>query len=154
MIFLIVEDDENKGEQITRFLEEAYPSAALTLVRSLQSAVRYVKRNRPTLIVLDMTLPNYDASPDEPGGGNVHSFGGQEFLRQMDRFEIDVPVVVFTQFETFGKPPQKMGLTELDEKLRSEHPSVYMGSVYYHASIQSWEEHLKSIIDSILATGI
>ncbi|WP_163592654.1 response regulator, partial [Klebsiella pneumoniae] len=75
MIFLIVEDDDNKGEQLQRFLSDTYPDVHLDFARSLRSAVKYVKSSWPQLIVLDMTLPNYDASPDEPGGGSVHSFG-------------------------------------------------------------------------------
>ena len=41
--------------------------------------------------------------PDEPGG-QTHIFGGQESLRQMDRFDIVLPVIVVTQFEAFVAP--------------------------------------------------
>lgn len=151
MMFLIVEDDENKGEQLQRFLRQEFAAVELNLAKSLNSAVRFVKAKLPSLIILDMTLPNYDPSSEEPGGGAAHSFGGREFLRQMDRFDVNVPVIVFTQFETFGRPPQQMGLPELDKQLREEHPSIYRGSVYYHASIRSWETQLKLLIDSELA---
>jgi CheY-like chemotaxis protein len=151
MMILIVEDDENKGEQLQRFLRSTYPAVELKLAKSLNSAVRFVKEYTPSLIILDMTLPSYDPSSDEPGGGAAQSFGGREFLRQMDRFDIDVPVIVFTQFETFGKPPQQMGLPELDKQLQAEHGNVYRGAVYYHASIESWEAPLKSLIDSEIA---
>jgi CheY-like chemotaxis protein len=147
---LIVEDDENKGDQLQRFLREIYPERGMHLVKSLQSAVRYVRSQKPSLILLDMTLPNYDASPDEPGGGTTHSFGGREFLRQMDRFDIQIPVIVFTQFETFGKSSQQTDLRELDSQLRLEHKDVYRGAVYYHASIGSWKDQLKQMICQIL----
>jgi CheY-like chemotaxis protein len=154
MMVLIVEDDENKGQQLSRFLRATYPDVELELVKSLQSAVRFVKRVQPSLLIVDMTLPNYDPSSDEPGGGDTHSFGGRELLRQMDRFNINVPVIVFTQFETFGRQSNQMGLPELDKQLKDEHPAVYRGAVYYHASIQSWEMHLKRLIDvEISAAG-
>lgn len=152
MNLLVVEDDENKKQQISQFLCEALPNANLILERSLQSGLRCVRSSQLDLIILDMTLPNYDASPEEPGG-QTHIFGGREFLRQMDRFDIVIPVIVVTQFETFGKPPARIGLRELDQELRAEHENVYKGAVYYHAAIDGWKSELKRLIDMLMAKG-
>ncbi len=151
MKLLLIEDDENKTVQLTRFVHEVYADATLTPTCSLQAGVRRIRQEPFDLVLLDMTLPNYDAGPDEPGGGMTHSFGGREFLKQMDRFDIDTPVIVVTQFETFGKPPQALDLPELDAQLRQEHGRVYMGSVYYSASIHGWRETLKKLCDAALA---
>lgn len=150
MRILIVEDDENKSVQLDRFVRETYPNAALKAVRSLQAGVRSVRAEAFDLILLDMTLPNYEAGPDEPGGGTTHSFGGKEFLKQMDRFDVHSPVVVVTQFETFGKQPQSLNLAELDAQLRSEHAATYLGSIYYHASIGGWRDALRKICATVL----
>ena len=150
MNVLIVEDDENKGVQFSQFLRDAFDPIDITLERSLQGGLRRIRKERQDLILLDMTLPNYDPGPDE-SGGITHIFGGREFLRQMDRFDLDVPVIVVTQFETFGKPPQVMGLRELDEQLRHEHSAVYRGAVYYHASLHAWKDELRRLISA--ATG-
>jgi CheY-like chemotaxis protein len=144
---LIVEDDENKGVQFSEFLRVSFPAVDIALERSLQSGLRHIRKARPDLVLLDMTLPNYEPGPDEPGG-ITHIFGGREFLRQMDRFDIDVPVIVVTQF---GKPPAVMGLGELDEQLRTDHGAVYRGAVYYHASLDAWKEELRELI--VAATG-
>ena len=151
MRLLIVEDDENKSVQLDRFVRQSYPNAELRATRSLQAGVRCIRTERFDLVLLDMTLPNYEAGPDEPGGGTTHSFGGREFLKQMARFDVRTPVVVVTQFETFGKAPQSLNLSELDAQLRSEHAAVYMGAVYYHASIHGWRETLKVMCDAALA---
>lgn len=145
MKVLIVEDDENKRLQFDKFFREFVPVASVQMERSLQSGVRRVRKDCPDLILLDMTLPNYDTSPEE-SGGQLHIFGGREFLRQMDRFDIAVPVIVVTQFETFGKAPQQMTLTDLDRELRKEHPTVYRGFVYYHAAIHGWKQKLLKLI--------
>ncbi len=76
----------------------------------------------------------------------MHPLGGREFLRQMDRFDLKVPVIVVTQFERFGKGPEAMDLRDLDRVLQRDHPSVYRGLVYYHAAIHGWKEELKSLI--------
>ncbi len=149
MRILVVEDDENKRAQLSQFLHRSFPTAHGAEARSLQSGLRLVRQNPPDLVLLDMTLPNYDAGFDEPGG-QTHIFGGREFLRQMDRFDIVVPVIVVTQFETFGKEPHEIGLAELDSQLQSDHSSVYKGSVYYHAAIHGWEEQLEALIKNVL----
>ena len=151
MNWLLVEDDENKGIQLSKFVSETYPRVNLMLARSLQSGVRHIRHNYVDLVLLDMTLPNYDASPDEPGGGMTHSFGGREFLKQMERFDIRTPVIVVTQFETFGKAPQTLDLKELDAQLREQHSQIYGGAVYYHASIHEWRDDLKKLCDIVTA---
>jgi CheY-like chemotaxis protein len=147
---LLVEDDENKSVQLSRFVYAEFPEAELHLARSLQAGVRLVRKHAYDLVILDMTLPNYDAGPDEPGGGTTHSFGGREFLKQMDRFDISAPTIVVTQFETFGKASQTLDLDELDGQLMREHPENYVGSVYYHASIHGWHEELKILCQTAL----
>jgi CheY-like chemotaxis protein len=150
MNILIVEDDENKRAQLSQFLRRSFPEAQGIEARSLQSGLRIMRRNAPDLVLLDMTLPNYDAGFDELGG-HPHIFGGGEFLRQMDRFDIIVPVIVVTQFETFGKDPHEIGLTELDKELETDHKNVYRGSVYYHAAIHGWEEKLEGLIRNVVS---
>jgi CheY-like chemotaxis protein len=151
MTILVVEDDENKRVQISQFLRQIYPDIELELARSVQSALRYIRKKLPALVLLDMSLPNYDTGPDEPGG-TPHIFGGRELLRQLDRFDISVPTIVITQFEIFGKPPNAMKLPQLDAELRAKHAPLYQGIVYYHASIHGWKDELRHLIDRALNT--
>ena len=152
MKILVVEDDENKRLQLDHFLRRSFPQARMIEARSLQSGLRMIRHDPPALVLLDMTLPNYDADFDEPGG-QTHIFGGREFLRQMDRFDISIPVIVITQFETFGEGTSEIGLSELDAELRAEHGTIYKGSIYYHAAIHGWEEQLESEMKRALDLG-
>jgi len=147
---LIVEDDENKRLQLRQFLGELLPSAEFVMKRSLQSSVRSIRESVPELIILDMTLPNYDTTPEEPGG-QMYKTGGREFLRQMDRFEINTPVIVVTQFEKFGETHDSMDLPALDSLLRREHSDVYKGFVYYNAAISDWKQELEALVRSVLS---
>ena len=149
MNILIVEDDENKQVQLKQFLEASFPNVTCRIARSLQSGVRALRQEFPSLVILDMTLPNFDTGPDEPGG-QIHALGGRELLEQMARFEITVPVIVLTQFETFGKGSRQMNLETLDRQLRSEYGNIYKGAVYYHAAIHGWKEELNRSIKSII----
>lgn len=146
---LVIEDDENKLVQLCAFLKELLPHIVVRPARSLQAGLREIKRDIPGLVLLDMTLPNYDPTPDDPGG-QTHSFGGEEFLKQLDRFDIHVPVIVVTQFTTIGRGSQAVSFEDLDKRLRQNHSGNYTGSVYYHASMTSWRERLQQlIIDSV-----
>jgi DNA-binding NarL/FixJ family response regulator len=145
MDILLVEDDENKRAVISSFLLEYFPDTNLTAKFSLQSGVRSAIESTPDLVLLDMTLPNFDIGADETGGQH-HIFGGREFIRQIERFEIDTKVIVVTQFETFGKPPNIINIEQLDVMLKSDSPECHLGVVYYHASIEKWK---KTLIDLI-----
>jgi len=146
---LVIEDDGNKLTQLCAFLKEHFEEVEVRTARSLQSGIRNVRQTVPSLVLLDMTLPNFDATPDDTGG-QTHNFGGREFLKQLERFDIRVPVVVVTQFTTFGKGALTIGLDDLDRELTSLFSPNYSGCVYYHASIHRWKEELQRLISSNL----
>jgi CheY-like chemotaxis protein len=145
MRLLLVEDDDNKQKQVLELLQATYPKLQVEVAGSLISALRSVKRLRPEIVLLDMTLPNYDIVEGESGGG-LHAFGGEEFLRQTRRFGISTAVIVITQFETFGDPPHDKGFIQLDAELKSSFPDMYHGAVYYHASIYDWTSELLRLL--------
>jgi DNA-binding response OmpR family regulator len=150
MKILLVEDDDNKRTQLTEFVSDILPSSTLTVARSLQSGIRKIRADLVDLVLLDMTLPTYDVGRDEYGG-STHAFGGWEFLKELRRFKLQVPVIVVTQFETFGSGPELTTLSALDAGLRKDFPGIYRGAVYYHAAIESWKERLKQVIDETIS---
>jgi CheY-like chemotaxis protein len=150
---LLVEDDENKRTQVLQFLRSRFPEFGVHTAASLMSGVRSAKANRPELVLLDMTLPNYDVGDGETGG-TMHAFGGLEFLKQMRRLRVQTRVIVLTQFETFGTPPKIKDLPELDREMRDKFEPIYCGAVYYHASIENWTKELSDLIRRETAGGI
>lgn len=146
---LFVEDDDVKRNRISELLVEIVPSMELDVARSLQSGLRKLKENHYSVIILDMTLPNYDPGPNEPGG-KPQLFGGREFLRQMDRFDVPTPVIVVTQFAAFGQGSKLVDLSHLDNELRQEHGSIYKGAIYYNSAVQSWMSELGELVKDVL----
>ena len=126
-------------------LKENLPTVKLLTARSLKSGLIQLRQSTPDIIVLDMTLPTFDIGPGE-AGGDTHPFGGREFLQEMRRFKLTIPVIVVTQFETFDLGREMTTLRELDSQLRQEYTDVYRGAVYYHAAIQSWREELLRLV--------
>lgn len=149
MKILIVEDDENKRSQLNGFLETSYPELTIVNAFSIQKGLDYVFDDNIDLIVLDMTLPTYDVTPDEPGGG-TNIFGGCDFLSQLDRFDIKTPAIVVTQFEIFGSGPKTMTLEGLRTLLETEHSENCYGLVYYNASSETWIKELDTLLKSLV----
>jgi CheY-like chemotaxis protein len=149
--FLVVEDDEPKRARLRAFLEAKYAGCLLVEAHSLMSGLRIVTTEPPfDLILLDMTIPNYDLSPQEPGG-LTHGFGGKEFLIELRRFGMEMPVIVVTQFQRFGKPPNEVTRADLDRDLARLYSPPYVGMVPYEAAVHDWQDELRRMMNDALA---
>jgi DNA-binding NarL/FixJ family response regulator len=149
MTFLLIEDDEVKRTKLDEFLRLKYPGVTVRDTRSLQSGLRSAIAQLPTLVLLDMNLPTYDITFEE-AGGRIQQFAGREFLRQLRRRNIRVPVVVVTQFDYFGEGKDRTTLAALDVEMREKYPEIYIGSVFYHATLDDWKEVLSGLIEKAL----
>lgn len=146
MKVLVAEDDETKREKILGLLIEHYPEWVIIEARSFQSGLRAVEDDEPDLIILDMTMRNYDKSIDEDGG-KPHHFAGREILRQMKREGIYKPSIIMTQFDEFGDEGNKTTLEQLKQELEKRFPS-YRGTVRFRHNIDSWKQELLKLIKS------
>jgi len=149
MKLLIIEDDENKRSQINSFIESYHSDLEIFNAFSIQKGLDYVFDDEIDIAILDMTLPTYDVTPDEPGGG-TNIFGGCDFLSQLDRFDIRIPVIVVTQFEIFGSGSKTMTLEGLRTLLEREYSDNCHGLIYYNASSENWMSELESKLNLIL----
>ena len=142
---LVVEDDVHKRDQILNFLQERFPEMEVKIAISLIGGIRSMRQFVPDLVILDMTLPNYDPAGEDTSG-SMQAFGGEEFLRQARRFKLTSDVIVVTQFETFGDDENAKGRGELEADLRRDFPDIFRGMVYYHASLSGWAEELEGVL--------
>ena len=147
MKILIVEDDNPKARNIERFLSKNIANSTIKVAHSYRSGIGQLMDWSPNLVILDMTMPTYDGIDES--GGKPKVFGGKEVLAQMERFGLSIPVIVVTQFETFGHGKYAINLDELDKILEKKFSDIYIGSVYYHAAIGGWKENLLSMIKRI-----
>ncbi|MBW9069899.1 response regulator [Agrobacterium pusense] len=147
---LIVEDDIHKREQIELFMRERFPQLDVQNAVSLIGGIRALRQHEPDIVILDMSLPNYDPESDDTGSG-MQAFGGEEFLRQARRSKSGADVIVVTQFETFGDDENFKDRKELELELQRDFPGMFRGMVYYHASLSGWAEELEELIEDALA---
>lgn len=148
MNILLIEDDGFKRDKLREYLAELIAGARIAEARSAQSAFRQLRRLEPDLVVLDMSLPTFDIGPSE-SGGRPQVFGGVEVLREMDRRNIAKPVVVVTQYETFGD--ERMSLGELASKLAGEHAQTFVALVYYETASEQWKKQFEDAVSSAVS---
>ena len=146
MRILIIEDDSNKMRRIANEVREIRKDVQLTEARSYQSGVRNLMSGQFDLLLLDMSLPIFDISPEEDGF-QVDPFSGRNILAEMSRKNVLVPTAVITMFETFGDGADLMTLQELDKDLAEKYPAIYRGTIYYNSSEINWKESLKKLIE-------
>lgn len=149
---LIIEDDEFKQRRLAQAVKSYDYAWELFLERSVNAGLSAIEDKHPDLILLDMSLTTFDVGPAE-SGGRPQNFGGLEVLRQMDRLEICIPVIVITQHERFARGSQEVLLSTIRTELEEQHDRVFKGLVYYNSATGNWEKQLRGLIREILKQG-
>jgi CheY-like chemotaxis protein len=147
---LIVEDDQEKALHVSEFVKNEY-GAVVQIAKSFGSGLKALigSGNSIDLVLLDMSMPNFDVSLDEPQGGAPESFAGKELLAQMKLRGIHVPTVILTMFDSFGDQRSKVSLDQLVKDLEREFAPTYRGYVFYSETQAGWRSSLKRQIDRI-----
>ena len=146
MNVLLVEDDEDKRQQLSTFIK-CELSSTITEACSLQSGLRALLINKFDLVILDMSMPTFDITPTEDGG-RPQPYAGREILQQMQRRGISSKVVVVTYYDRFGISGEETTLEELDKQLFTSFPNTYLGAIHYSIKYVGWQNALKNLLSS------
>ena len=138
MKILIIEDDNNKLNAISDTLDTC-DGLEIEHQKSYHSGIKALLNNYYDLLLLDMSMPAYDAM-DREAGGRPLPLAGRDILFQLRRRKIQIRVIVVTQFEDFDG----LSLSELDKELASEFQGIYEGYVFYSIMQDGWREQLLS----------
>lgn len=142
---LLVEDDDDKRQQIASFLKELFTSEVTEAV-SVQSGVRALMKQKFDLVILDMSMTTFDPTSSDKTGGRPQSFGGREILLQMKRRGVESKAIVVTQYDLFGQGSEVKTLEELDKELRESFPVNYVGAIFYSSRFSGWQDKLNKMI--------
>lgn len=148
---LIIEDDLYKSNAISEYLRDELNINNITCRESLSSGVFEVLDNPDyDLILLDMSMSTYDISDKDPVGGIPESFAGEDFLAQMELLGYKIPILVVTQYDTFGAGDDSFPLKILDNKLSKKHLEIYKGSIFFRSISNEWKVLLKEKLYEVL----
>lgn len=147
---LIIEDDEEKLAELLEVLRSSFDDLSIDVARSFGSGLRKAvsAHSKNAFILLDMSMPTFEVSRDEPTGGAPESFAGRELLAQMKLRGVNVPTIVVTMFDVFGERPETISIGELTEQLKSQYSPPFSSLVYYNSREEGWREELVRAIRS------
>lgn len=141
MKILLVEDDDFKLKNILACLNEAFPKHNVAVARSVSSAKRMLKREEIMLTLMDMSLPNYDVTAVD-AGGRPHTFGGKDLLSYLRYREVNVPIIVITQFKKFDSETGEVDLQTLRKELAGEYGEKFRELISFDNESNVWKENL------------
>lgn len=143
MKILYIEDELVKAKDVIQFLEEELDIDKLVHCRSFNSGIDELRNNMYDVILLDMSLPIYDADKVESANNEFETFGGIEILEEVYRLELNTKVIIITAFDILKDKDKEISLVQLDQELKNEFPNVYMCSIHYKLSSLEWKRTLK-----------
>lgn len=145
MLTYIIEDSPLKAELLQQFLKERFSSLTIKVQGSYQSGLKLVQTHPPDLILLDMTLPNFDRVPNAREG-RLRPLGGYDMMRKIRLRNIQTRIIVVTQLESFGDGDDEVSFEEMSLRCAREFPEVYLGSVYFDQRESAWQDDLEALI--------
>lgn len=145
MRILIIEDLQHKIDELSKFLIEVLDHPEIVIRKSYQSGLEEVLEHHDEydLLLLDMSMQNYDIAKNESGGDPIN-LAGLHILEHMYSKEINNKVIVVTMYGNFGE--ENYSLIELHERLSRDFPDIYQGHVFFSASENEWKDKLHLLI--------
>lgn len=148
MKILFIEDHPLKQAQINKFINDNFANYEIVLRNSYISGLKELKKNHSDydVLLLDISMPNYDISSEE-SGGDWMPLAGKKILKEMYLRDISTKAIVITMHGSFDDGTR---ITDLDSELGNEFPDNYIGYVYYSQINEDWKEQLEKLIKSLL----
>ena len=144
----LIEDDDLKANRVMGYLEGRREDVQIVHLRSYQSGLKAIEAQVPHLLLLDMTMPTFDQGR-RSREGRPRSMGGRDIMRKMTHKGLDCPVIVVTQFESFGEGNDSISYQQLRTACTEEFPALFHGMVQYHATSSAWEQELDVIFERL-----
>lgn len=137
----VIEDNQQKAEKIISFLRSKFKNEDIYCLGSYQSGLKFIKKESPDLIILDMTLPTFDRIAGKREG-RMRPFGGVDIMRKMQLKKINSKVIVVTQFSVFDDGEERVDFKTLFSRCKNDFSDIFIGSVKYSHSSESWLDEL------------
>jgi CheY-like chemotaxis protein len=145
MKVLIVDDSDYKVRDLKETVLEANPTADVRIVTAFNPALMAIIDFKPHLVLLDMSIPTFDANC---GGssGRVRPFGGRDLLRELRDWSPTSRAVIITQFDRFPEGGKTKLRDDLMKELRQEWPLQFLEGLFYDATGGKWRDALRDIL--------
>ena len=88
MRILLVEDDDHKMNDIIGYIRTLNMTIEISTARSVESGVQSAIDNSFNLLLLDMTIPNFDIT-EKSDGGKSYKNGGEIIVKELLDEDVD-----------------------------------------------------------------
>lgn len=144
MNILYVEDDEHKRNSILSFIKSKFNSVHIDIASSVQGGVCLGVEQEYDLILLDMTIPNFESSEGQ-GEGQSFKNGGEIIVRELLDEDVNFRCAVITQYETFNNET----IEQISERIAQRCGDKYLGFIKYNTLDEEWKDNLKRLLDNV-----
>ncbi|WP_447077711.1 response regulator [Shewanella algae] len=145
MKVLIVEDDDYKQENISKFIKGKFADATVKTATSLSEAIASIDNDIFDLIFVDMAIPSHKA---EPGEGTAISFltGGIDVLIELNESGRKDKCIVITQYPSIEISGEHYSLEVAPIKLKEFLDCEVLACIYYVEDDIGWIKELDKVI--------
>jgi DNA-binding NarL/FixJ family response regulator len=149
MRILLIEDHPLKQNQICRFIQENIANVEIVTKNSYISGLKELIRNYNNydVLLLDISMPNYDISPED-SGGDWMPMAGKNILKEMYLRDIPTKAIVITMHGSFD---DGTNIADLDSEMQREFADNYIGYVFYSQINESWKGKLFGVLNSVIS---
>lgn len=147
MKILFIEDHPLKQAQINKFVLENFSDCEIETKNSYISGLKELIKNYKTydVLLLDISMPNYDISPED-SGGDWMPLAGKNILKEMYLRDIPTKAIVVTMHGSFDDGTK---ITELDDELQKEFTDNYIGYVFYSQINEDWKDKICQLLNPL-----
>jgi DNA-binding NarL/FixJ family response regulator len=147
MKILFIEDHPLKQAQITKFVSEKFAGCEIESKNSYISGLKELKTNHKAydVLLLDISMPNYDISSDD-SGGDWMPLAGKNILKEMYLRDITTKAIVITMHGSYDDGTK---ITDLHTELQKEFADNYIGYVYYSQINEDWKDKLCELLNTL-----
>lgn len=142
MKICLIEDDDYKIDDLEGALREINSAYVVNVVKTYRDAAHALKEEWD-LVLLDMQLPLFE----NDSRGKVYSFAGERLLRQLERSERSMSVIVITQYTTFSELLDEVDFDNLVKRLEEYCPTVFRGAIQYAYGEVGWRIELEKVLN-------
>lgn len=144
MKILFIEDDKYKRESVITYIKSLNRNTLIDTAASIESGVQMGVDNLYDLILLDMTIPNFDISEGRVGGQSFKN-GGEIIVRELLDEDVDFKCAVLTQYETFNNET----IEQISERISMRCEEKYLGYIKYNKLDEEWKDNLKHLLENV-----
>lgn len=145
---LIADDQQEKQRSLHEFLKSNFNGYETDSAYSFRSTREKIINNHYSLILLDMTMPSSDSKThsDFVSDGKGRALAGRDIVQTMYYRKIDVPVIIVTQFDVFGRHNQLTSIEEISGDLLHNYPTIVKGCILWDYQSENWKDALLNLI--------